>query len=123
MNDFLENFNDLSTEKTFVSTEVEKNKPLAIIAYILPFLFFLPILSDKDSDYCKFHSNQSLTWLIFLVVVAIVMKILGLIPVLGALCNLVLSLALLAMLIIYIIGVVNSKAYRLPIIGNLINVF
>ena len=36
MMDFLENFNDINTEQTFNPTEVDKNKPLAIIAYLLP---------------------------------------------------------------------------------------
>jgi len=119
MMDFLENFNDLSTEKTFVSEEIKKNQPLAVIAYLLPIFFFLPTLSDKNSTYCKFHANQSLTWLIVCVAVCIVMKILGYIPVLGTICNLVLSLALLAILIVFIIGVIKDKAYRIPFIGNL----
>lgn len=123
MNDLLENFNDINTEQTFVPAEVEKNKPLAIIAYILPILFFLPILGDQNSTYCKFHANQGLTWLITLVVLSVVRIILAFIPVLGILCNILIWLALLAILIVFIIGSVKGKAYRLPFIGSLINVF
>lgn len=123
MMDFLENFNDINTEQTFNPTEVDKNKPLAIIAYLLPILFFLPILGDGNSTYCKFHANQSLTWLIVLVLLSIVRIVLLFIPVLGVLCNIVIWLAILAVMIVYIIGAVKGKAYRMPFVGNLLNVF
>ena len=123
MMDFLENLNDLNTEQTFNQPEVDKNKPLAIIAYILPILFFLPILGDSNSTYCKFHANQSLTWLIALVALSIVRIILAFIPVLGILCNLVIWLAIVAMFVIYIIGAAKGKAYRMPFVGSLLKVF
>lgn len=123
MDNFLEQFNDINTEQTFVPQEVEKNKPLAIIAYIIPILFFLPICGDKNSTYCKFHSNQCLTWLITLIVMSVVRVILAFIPVLGVILNLVIWLALLAVLIVFIIGAVKGKAYRIPVVGNLLNVF
>ena len=123
MMDFLENFNDLNTEQTFNQPEVDKNKPLAIIAYVLPILFFLPILGDSNSTNCKYHPNQSLTWLIALVALSIVRIILAFIPILGILCNIVLWLAIVAMLVVYIIGAVKGKAYRMPFVGSLLKVF
>lgn len=123
MDNFLEQFNDINTEQTFVPQEVEKNKPLAIIAYIIPILFFLPICGDKNSTYCKFHSNQCLTWLITLIVMSVVRVILAFIPVLGVILNLVIWLAILAVLFVFIIGAVKGKAYRIPVVGNLLNVF
>ena len=123
MMDFLENFNDINTEQTFNSIEVDKNKPLAVIAYLLPILFFLPILGDGNSTYCKFHANQSLTWLIVLVLLSIVRIILLFIPVLGVLCNIIIWLAILAVMIVYIIGAVKGKAYRMPLVGNLLKAF
>jgi uncharacterized membrane protein len=123
MNEFLENFNDINTEQTFNPPEVEKNKLLAVIAYLLPILFFVPILGDSNSTYCKFHANQSLTWLIVMIVLFIVKFILGSIPVLGVLVKLVIWLAIIAVDIAFIIGSLNGKAYRLPVIGNMLNVF
>ena len=41
INNFLENFNDINTEKTFVPAEIEKNKVFPILAYLIPILFFL----------------------------------------------------------------------------------
>lgn len=124
MNDFLEQFNDINTEQTFVQNEVEKHKALAIIGYLIPILFFLPaVAGDKNSTYCKFHSNQGLTWLITLVVVSIVRFIVTLIPILGILLNIVISLAIIAVLVVLIIGAIKGKAYRIPVVGNLLNVF
>ena len=124
MDNFLEQFNDINTEQTFVQNEVEKHKALAILAYVFPFLCWLPtVAGDKNSTYCKFHGNQSLTWLITIFVVSIVRIILGKIPVLGLICNAVISLAVLAVLIVYIIGAYKGKAYRIPFIGSLLNVF
>lgn len=123
MDNFLEQFNDINTEQTFVPQEVDKNKPLAIIAYIIPILFFLPFVGDKNSTYCKFHSNQCLTWFLTLIVTSVLRVILAIIPVLGVILNLVIWLALLAVLIVLIIGAVKGKAYRIPFVGNLINAF
>ncbi|MBR3666611.1 MAG: DUF4870 domain-containing protein [Ruminococcus sp.] len=124
MDNFLEQFNDINTEQTFVQNEVQKHKALAILAYIFPFLCWLPtVAGDKNSTYCKFHGNQSLTWLITLFIVNIVRFILGKIPVLGVLCSVVISLALFAVLLVYLYGAYKGKAYRMPFIGSLLNVF
>ena len=122
MNDFLEQFNDVNTEQTFASNEVEKHKVLAILSYLPP-LFFLPIIGDKNSTYCKFHANQSFTWFLLVIVVSIVRIILGFIPVLGTLLSLALSLLMIAIFVVYMIGAGKGKAYRLPFIGSLINIF
>ena len=48
------------------STDVEKNKALAIVGYIIPILFFIPLVTDaKNSPYAKFHANQQLNLLLF----------------------------------------------------------
>jgi uncharacterized membrane protein len=39
--------------------DVEKNKGMAILAYIV---FFIPLLTAKDSQFAMFHANQGL-WL------------------------------------------------------------
>ena len=83
LDNFLENFNDINAEKTFVEADVKKHYLFAMIAYLIPILFFLPICMDGNSTYNKFHANQSLTWLIAAVVIGIIFAILGFIPLLG----------------------------------------
>ena len=111
----------------FDSQEVEKNKVLAIVGYIFPILFFIPLVTEaKNSAYAKFHSNQQLILLIFGfaggIVMSVIMAILALIPVLRALMGLVLPvfwLACLGLAIIGILNAVNGGAKKLPVIGGL----
>ena len=124
INNFLENFNDINTEKTFVPAEIEKNKVFPILAYLIPILFFLPICGDGNSTYCKFHANQSFTWLVCLLILGVIMLIVGFIPILGVLiARLIYPLLVLAIDAMFIYGSIKGKAYRLPLIGSLIKLF
>ena len=120
----IENFNDLDTERTFNDEERAKYEVLAIIAYLVPVLFFLPYVSDNNSTYCKFHSNQSLTWLVVLAVLGIAFRIVAFIPIIGPLLSYVVyPVAVLAVDAAFIIGSHKGKAYKLPFIGDLIKAF
>lgn len=124
LDNFLENFNDINAERTFVEAEVKKNSAIAAIAYLLPILFFLPICMDGNSTYCKFHANQSLTWLIVLFILGIIMFILGFIPIIGVLFSrLIYPLLVLGIDFVFVYGSIKGKAYRIPLIGSLLNVF
>lgn len=49
--------------------EVGDHKALAIIGYIIPILFFVPLVTAaKDNKFAKYHANQQLNLLLFLVV-------------------------------------------------------
>lgn len=120
---FIENFNDVNTQNTFDASEFQKHKVIAVIPYFLPILFFLPIVFDNNSTFCKFHSNQQLTWLITCVVFGIIAAILKIIPVLGALMVAVISLALVSTAVILAYGTIKGQALRLPFIGSLVNIF
>lgn len=119
----LENFNDEKTACTFNSEEVQKNIVPAVLPYLMPFLFFLPLVTDKNSSFCRFHANQQLTWLIIDVILEIVKKIIGVIPVIGWLVNLVISIATLSVAIGLMYGASRGKALRLPFVGELIKIF
>jgi len=112
----------------FDSQDVEKNKVLAIVGYIFPILFFIPLVTEaKNSVYAKFHSNQQLILLIFGfaggIGLSIIMVILAFIPALGPLMGMVLMpvfwFACLALAIIGIINAANGVAKKLPVIGGL----
>lgn len=123
MKEILENFNDQSAQNSFSQEEVQKNNILVAVCYVIPILFFVPILVDGSSSYCRFHANQQLTFFIFDIVLGIIMGIIGMIPVLGAIICAIVSLCLLALLIGLVYGAVKGMAVRLPFIGHLINVF
>lgn len=106
MSEFLENENDFDPQ------DIEKNKTMAGLSYII---FFLPLIVCPDSKFGKFHSNQAL---ILLIVAILGNIILGFIPVIGWL---LLPLYAVATLVLGIMGLVNGfggKVKQLPIIGK-----
>ena len=96
-------------------SEIESQKGMAIVAYLLCFLFFLPIVSNKESLYAKKVANQSLTMLIYTLVNNILIgKVLIKIPFLSALIYYAVGLALVVLLILKIVDAVNGKVRNLP---------
>mgnify|MGYP000865090524 CR=1 FL=1 len=107
-----ENQNINPTVETFDPADIEKNKTMAGLAYIL---FFLPLIVCPDSAYGRFHANQGLLLLIVSVVGTTVLSI---IPIIGWL---LLPFYGLAILIFAIMGLVNGfqgKPKRLPLFGK-----
>ncbi|MEW9698731.1 DUF4870 domain-containing protein [Paenibacillus sp. SI8] len=93
------------------STDIQTNKGMGIVAYIL---FFIPLLAAKDSKYAMYHANQGLTLFLAAVIVNVV---LGMIPIIGWI---LLPLANLAIVILAILGIVTAaqgKVKPLPLIG------
>jgi len=97
--------------------DVERNRAMAIIGYILPILFFVPLLSEKKSPFGVFHANQQLVLLIS----AIAVRFVGVIvPIIGWFLILPLgSLAVLALAIIGLIGAAKGETKPLPVIGGI----
>lgn len=98
-------------------SDAEKNKAMAIIGYIIPILFFIPLVTDaKNSAFAKFHANQQLNLLLAAIAVNIVGTV---IPVLG--WFIILPLGSIALIVIAIMGIVNAVKgvmKKLPIIGG-----
>lgn len=98
--------------------DVEKNKAMAIVGYIIPILFFIPLISDgKNSPFAKFHANQQLVLLIAAVVINIVG---GIIPFLG--WFIILPLGCIFLLVVAIMGIINAskgEMKKLPLIGGI----
>ena len=98
--------------------DAEKNKAMAIVGYIIPILFFIPLISDgKNSPFAKFHANQQLVLLIAAVVINIVG---GIIPFLG--WFIILPLGCIFLLVVAIMGIINASKGEmkpLPLIGGI----
>lgn len=92
--------------------DAQKNKFMAIIAYIL---FFVPLLAARNSPFAMYHANQG--FILFLVSLAsnIVMTI---IPFIGILYPLV-GIAIVVFLIIGIMNAANGERKPLPWIGSI----
>ncbi len=96
------------------AADVEKNRGMAVLAYIL---FFVPLLAAKDSRFAMYHANQGLLLLLAAIAVNVIG---GVIPVLGWL--IILPLGNLAVFILLVIGIVRSaggQAKPLPFIGEI----
>jgi len=102
--------------QVFTQEDIEKNKVMAALAYLI---FFLPLISAKDSAFGKFHANQGLVLLISFFIV----NFIYIIPILGWIAAPLLSLALIVIGIMGAVSAYNGKAEEMPVIGqfNLIN--
>jgi len=94
-------------------------KTIAIIGYILPVLFFIPLFfsENKDSVFARFHSNQQIFFLLFLAVGLIVAQILKIILI-GYAVAFIICLGYFIFMIRGIINVSKGETKELPIIGG-----
>jgi uncharacterized membrane protein len=96
----------------FDEADIQKNKTMAGLAYIL---FFLPLIACPDSKFGRFHANQGLLLLILGFAGGIILSI---IPIIGWI---LLPLFYILVLILGIMGLINGfggKAKALPVIGK-----
>lgn len=98
--------------RSYSSEDIEKNKVVAALAYII---FFLPLMVCPESPFGKFHANQGLVLLIVGIAGSIV---LGFIPIIGWIILPLFSLFLLIIGIIGLVGALNGKAKELPLMGK-----
>ncbi len=110
------------TNATAPSSDNGDHKLFAILGYILPFLFFLPLLNEKSKHnaFARFHANQQLILLIlgvgihFLVTPFLIMS-------LGFSAYMFSSLLNLALFVFVVLGVINAsqeEMKELPLIGG-----
>ena len=99
-------------EETFDPADIEKNKTMAGLAYLI---FFLPLIACPDSKYGKFHANQGLLLLIASIVGTVVLSI---IPIIGWVLLLFYPLVILVLGIMGLVNGFSGKAKPLPIIGK-----
>lgn len=93
--------------------DVEQNKTIAAIAYIL---FFLPLLAARNSRFAMYHANQGLLLLLALVAGNIV---LGFIPIIGWILLPILNLVAFVYLILGVMNAVNGRMQPLPFMPNI----
>lgn len=104
--------NDNTTTKAS-ATDLEKNKTMGILAYII---FFLPLLSAKDSPFAMYHANQGLLLLLTGIGVSVVGAA---IPFLGwFIIGPLGSIFVLVLFVLGIINAVNGEMKPLPLIGK-----
>ena len=103
--------NTADTTAEYDAADVEKNKLMAVLAYII---FLIPLLAAKDSPFAKYHTNQG--FILFLA--AIASGVVAVIPILGWIIAPIASILVTVLAVIGIINALNGKAKELPIIGK-----
>lgn len=101
-----------STNEAFDTQDIEKNKTISGLAYII---FFLPLLVCPDSRFGRYHANQALILFIVSIGGSIVLSI---IPIIGWLLLPVFSIAIMVFAILGLVNGISGKAKELPIIGR-----
>ncbi len=99
----------------YPSMPVEQNsKVIAILMYIFPILFFIPLLQNPKEQFSMFHANQVL----ILFIMSIASYIIAILPIIGWIATFVIGIFSLLCKILGIIAVVNGQFKPLPIIGK-----
>ncbi|MBQ7837427.1 MAG: hypothetical protein IJ395_02285 [Clostridia bacterium] len=113
--DLSEKFNEFNntadTTSEYDAQDIEKNKVMAVLAYIL---FFIPLLAAKDSKFARFHANQGLV----LFLGGIIASVVAVIPVIGWIVAPIAGLVITVLAIIGILNALNGRAKELPVIGK-----
>jgi len=94
--------------------DIEKNKGMAILAYII---FLIPLLAAKDSKFAMYHANQGLVLFLAAVVINVVG---GIIPFIG--WFIILPLGNLLVIVLAVLGIINAakgETKALPLIGGI----
>lgn len=107
----------LPTPPPVAPTSDQESKLWGIIGYILPVLFFVPLLGeDKNKPFVRFHANQQLDLLLYWVIVSVVLPV---IPIIGWILMPVAYIFGLALMILGLINVSQNAQKRLPLIGKI----
>ncbi len=108
------------TEQTQQTTtqDVDNAKALGIVGYIIPILFFLPMVTEaKSNSFAMYHANQQLLLLLYWVVGNIVGQLLVFVLIGFIVLPLVWIFGIILM-IMGIVNVVNGEKKPLPLIGS-----
>ena len=106
----------------FDPQDINENHTMAIVMAVFPFLFFLPLVSGKNSPYLKFMANQTLIYFVLNLVLNAICQVVGAVPLVGGIVSGILAAVInLVMLILWLIGLINAingNPVRYPVIGE-----
>ncbi|MCX7737081.1 MAG: hypothetical protein N2319_10240 [Candidatus Kapabacteria bacterium] len=107
-----ETFN--TQEQVFSPEDIEKNKVISFLAYLI---FFIPLIAAPDSKFARFHANQGLILLIFSLAIYIIGSVTTVIFI-GFIILFIGWIPILVFAIMGIINALNGQAKPLPLIGK-----
>lgn len=109
--------NDITAEVD--PADAKDNVAFGILAYLF-WLCLIPLFARKESKFCQFHAKQGM-FLAVIESVAVILSILGAIPVAGVIFGILSYLIDLACTFFAVVGIYNvvrGKTRELPIIGK-----
>lgn len=106
-------------DRDFTTEDLEKNRTMAALGYIV---FFIPLIKCRESKVGRYCANQGLILLVLMVLVSILFNIFAIIPFIGWLFTLVGGLVSFAL---FCVGVLcfaqmmtNDRVIELPYVGS-----
>lgn len=106
-----------SAPATSQSGNMDQTKIFAILGYLIPILFFIPLVTESKNDpFAKFHANQQLILLIFWVGGNLIAGVLTF-AVIGLLLYPLVLIAGLVFMVLGIMEAVKGGMKPLPVIG------
>ena len=94
-------------------------KTTSIVAYITFIGTIIALLAGDKSREAKFHVNPALVIYITDLVLGIVMKVIGLIPIIGAIINLALGIFVLVLWIMGFVAAIKQNEKEVPLVGKI----
>lgn len=107
-----------TNKKTRVNDKKENIENVKVVAAVAYILFFVPLITNPESKFAKFHANQGLVLLITAVVLNIISGILMAVLI-GFLLLPLASLFVIILAIMGIINALNGEMKPLPLIGGI----
>lgn len=104
------------------TTEVGERKLFAILGYILPFLFFIPMLNDtsKNDPYVRTHADQQLTLLVIWLAWSVFTNVFFMMIPSGLYMLMpIVNIGLLVLVVIGIINAAQGQTKKLPLVGSI----
>lgn len=106
-------------EPTTGGNEIDDHKALAIIGYIIPILFFVPLITDaKNNKFAKYHANQQLNLLLFFLIGHVAAMILTFVLI-GLLLFPIVYVGGFILIVMGAINAANGVMKPLPVIGKI----
>lgn len=111
------------TRPVFDKTDYEQNHLVGALGYVV---FFLPLIANGKSRFCRFCANQgALAWIVYAAVAlifGILNGLIGWLPLIGWIVQLagsLIKLALFGLMVYYGFSAYNGKPEPLPFIGGI----
>lgn len=112
------NNEEANTTKAPVNDKKENIENVKVVAAVAYILFFVPLITNPDSQFAKYHANQGLVLLITAIVLNMISGVLMAVLI-GFLLLPLVSLFVIVLAIMGIVNALNGEMKPLPLIGGI----